>query len=55
MKDIQNEEKLLAIKKEQIKIPIYLQKLQGNQGMAIRDNKKSLAFKVVGYDGHGQV
>ena len=48
------EERLDAIQlqKENLSKRISWWELQGNQGMALRDNKQSFAFKVVGYDDH---
>ena len=52
MMNEQDEKKLFEIEKEQKKIPVSWWKLQGNQGMAYRENRKPFAFKVVGYDDH---
>lgn len=42
----------IQLKRENLRKGVSWWKLQGNQGMAYRENRKPFAFKVVGYDDH---
>lgn len=46
--------KIAIIKEEKERLNGWVSwwKLQGNQGMAFRENRKPFAFKIVGYIGH---